>query len=114
MSRAVTAPSSTPSTRPIVRFRIGPPLDASHVHDRHERLTLARKVSRLGRLLPGIPRPQDLPGDLRRVGFCYWLELLHAAGEAVCDVEVAELIRGHPVRARQPARLPARRAPPIQ
>ena len=62
-------------------------------------------------LLPGVPRAQDLPGDPCLIRTRYRLELLHAAREAVGEIEIAELIGGHAVRAAEPSSLRRRARP---
>src|SRR5262245_44500193 len=66
------------------------------------------------RLLPGVPRPQDLTGDFRWIGARYRLELLHATGEAVGDIQIPELIGRHPVGAAESPRLSTGSAPAVQ
>src|SRR5215208_6311467 len=65
-------------------------------------------------LLPRIPRAQDLPGDLRLLRSGNRLELLDAAHEAVGEIQMAQLIGRHAVRATKPSGLRAGRAPAIQ
>src|SRR5262245_46104 len=48
-------------------------------------------------LLPGIPRAQDLSGDPVWIGVRNRLELLHAAIEAIGQIQVPELIGRHAV-----------------
>src|SRR5690242_8045944 len=63
---------------------------------------------------PGVPGAQYLPRDFVRIGARQRLELLDAAGETVREIEVAELIRRDAVRAAEPPRLRAGRAPAVQ
>src|SRR5205823_13822963 len=48
--------------------------------------------------LPGIPRPEDLSCDLVWIRPSGRFVLLHAAWEAICEIQIAELICCDPVR----------------
>ncbi len=47
--------------------------------------------------LPGIPRPEDLSCDLVWIRPSDRFELLHPTREAICQIQIAELIRCDPV-----------------
>ena len=59
-----------------------------------ERIATNDSVSRA---LPRIPRPENLACDLVWVRPSDRFELLQAAGEAICQIQITELIRCDPV-----------------
>src|SRR5687768_1945706 len=75
---------------------------------------LRRSFVESGLWFPDIPGSQNLSNDLPLVSPRNGFEFLHASGEAVGEIEIAELIGGNSVGAVQPSRLGASDAPAIK